>query len=1438
MSRSKVAAAFSGLLGMVAAAIIAVPAQAAPTTITIDFEDQTLGTWSQNDSPTLAYVPDPDDSENTVLSVSGRANGWDGIQSATGVFNEGVEYTISARVRTEGVSENAHFTYNEPSAGEPYVWVGTTPTGTAGEWVTVSGSFIPGSNAENAKVYFEVEGLLDYLIDDITISYEEAEPCVPEPTTHTTVDFGDSTLGTWSQNDSPTLAYVPDPDDSENTVLSVSGRANGWDGIQSATGVFNEGVEYTISARVRTEGVSENAHFTYNEPSAGEPYVWVGTTPTGTAGEWVTVSGSFIPGSNAENAKVYFEVEGLLDYLIDDITITYMSSCSTGPEPGTVVLSTGFEEGLDGWVKREPTDSFSLTRTTADKHGGDYSALVSERVHQGNGIGYDVTELLVPGAQYEFTAWVRLANNSSDELWVSMRATTGANQTFTQPGQFSGLGGGEWKQITTKFYAPVADELFLYIETPYENGDAGDTTDFYVDDISLVVPEPPVVQDLTPIKDTLPFPVGVAIDQRETVGAPSQVLLKHFNQITPENFMKPEGWYDTNGNWSPNQNEIDSLMDFAKANDVRLYGHVLVWHSQTPAWFFQDENGNPLTTSEQDKQFLRDRLRTHINNVVDYLAQWGEYGGDNPVVAFDVVNEVIDDSASYADGMRRSEWYRILGEEFVSLAFQYAEEAFNQGDHVAEGADRPVKLFINDYNTEMSGKRARYLALIDRLLAADVPVDGIGHQFHVSLSMPISALEDALSDASSRNLLQAVTEFDVTTGTPESQAKFIDQGYYYRDAFEVFRSYEEQMFSVTVWGLNDARSWRDSSGGPLIFDDGFQAKPAYYGIVEPSGEEDPLPARLRTANSFAGDVPATAEGIDSPQWDRLPLLPAGSSAGFQTRWTSDGLTVYVEVEDATTTADDAVTVQLGDDEYTLTRAGAGDGAIVEGDAGYQAILQVPLSGAAIGNTLQLDVRVSNEGNVDGWNTPGVLGTVTLVEELSHVNVPEAAIAPVIDGTLDDVWSTSSQIQTLKEISGTNGAIGTFHLLWKDQTLYVYAEVADPTVDVSGSDPWIQDSVEIYVDAANSKNGSYRYDDTQIRINADNVASFGTGDEGFQAARLQSQTKRVTGGYVVEAAISLLEYGGLGTVQGLDVQVNDATGGTRTAIRNWADPTGAGYQSSARWGVATLVEGSLIAQTFTPKVSGSAVVGKTLSVTGLPTGATLSYQWLRNGVAISGATNATYKLVAADAGKQISVRVTSVRDGYLDATKTSAQTAKVLKTFTKTSAPKITGSVKVGKKLTAKVSAWSPAAKFTYQWYSNGKKIKGATKSTFTVKKAQAGTKITVMVTGSRSGYQSVSKLSAAKKVPLLKFTVKKSKLSGPTKVGGTLKVTAGTSSVKTTKSYQWYVNGKKIKGATKSTYTVKAADKGKRITVKVTYKAKYYATKTATVGPTFQIRAR
>jgi endo-1,4-beta-xylanase len=892
------------------------------------------------------------------------------------------------------------------------------------------------------------------------------------------------------------------------------------------------------------------------------------------ATSWTTITGDFTVPADADPAgfQVYLEAaEATATYLVDDILITAPDNGPPGPEPGTVVIDTDFEDGLDGWGPRDGGPGAPTVSLSNVAHAGAAAALVSNRVNQGAGLGHDVTTLFDAGVTYDFSAWLRFAEGQpTDQIWLSLASTNGGSQSFSTLAQFATVTNTGWTQVNASFTMPTAQSALLYFETRFQgSGVVGNTSDFLVDDIIVRVPEPPVIEDLTGIHETTDFPVGVAIDSRETVGGASQLLKKHFNQITPENHMKPEAWYDAERNFRPHEQAI-AMMDFAQDNDIRVYGHVLVWHSQTPAWFFQDAAGQPLTTSAADQQILRDRLRTHVNSIAQSLSQrYGLFGSaTNPLHAFDAVNEVVSDSGEFADGLRRSEWYRILGESFIDLTFQYAHEAFNNVYAVA-GAD-PVTLFINDYNTEQSGKQARYKALVQRLLARGVPVGGVGHQFHVSLATAVNTLDGALTAFEGMPVRQAVTELDVTTGTPVTEARLIEQGYFYRDAFRIFRAHSDDIFAVTAWGLTDGRSWRVSSGAPLLFLDNLRAKPAYYGAVDAE-----LPARLRTANVFAGNVPLTAGAPTDLTWRKLPLNPVEEKAKFQLRWAPDHLTAYVTVNDTTSAGNDQVTFALNGQTYQVARNGTGNVPAVAAarDGGYHLVAHLPLSAAEQGDTATLDVRVSDNGTTTGWNTPGAVGTLTLVEELSYLEVIEVASAPVIDGTADASWAHAGVVTTAKQVSGTNGAIATVRTMWRGQTLYVLAQVADPVVDVSGSDPWTQDSVELYVDGGNFKNGAYRFDDTQIRINADNAVSFGTGDEAFQRARLQSATVRTATGYTVEAAISLLEYGGMDTFHGLDFQVNDASNGNRTAIRNWAEQEGTGYQSTARWGVGRLVRGS-------------------------------------------------------------------------------------------------------------------------------------------------------------------------------------------------------------------------------------------------------------------------
>lgn len=1166
-----VTAAFAAAAVGLTTAVTALSAQAADTVvISSDFESGSADPWQARGS-SIAVVDTDAHGGTHSLAVTGRTANWNGVQTdIVGLVLPGQTVTVSGWIKLlDPGSTDAKFTVQETTGGG-FTQVTNPVTVDDTAWVEMAGTYTVPAGEAGLVLYVEATAeTASFLVDDITVTASGEGTDPNAPVTVTAVDFDDETLGDWTQSGGPTLAYV-DADDGK--ALSIT-RAADYEGIQSPTALLEQGVVYTFSMRAKLPDDSPldstDVRFVV-KPN----YNWV-ANGTITKDGWTELSGTYtLPAdvTDPNAVQIYIgtadQSVGAYTLLVDDILVT--RPAGTGDHT-PVDLTFDFEDGLQGWEPRDAGGSPTVAVTDAEAHGGTYAALVSDRDGQGDGIRLDVSEVFESSVTYDVTAWVKMAaGEEPDDIWLSMQRTNEGADTFDTLGQFANVGSSAWTQVETSFTMADAETAFLYFETSFNTGGPGS---FLVDDITIRSRDV-VIEPLTPLKDTVDFPLGVAIDSRETVGSSAELTLRHFNQVTAENHMKVEAWYDEEQNFRMHPEAI-SVMDFAQENDLGVYGHVLLWHSQTPAWFFQNDAGEPLTDSDADQQFLRDRLRTHIFNTAETIAdRYGLFGSDtNPLVAWDVVNEVISDSPEFADGLRRSEWYRILGEEFIDLAFQYANEAFN-GDYAADGVAHPVTLFINDYNTDQGGKQDRYYALVDRLLDRGVPVDGVGHQFHVSLSTPVAALETALNRFTDLPVVQAVTEMDVTVGTPVTQANLIEQGYYYRDAFNVFREYQAatgDMFCVTIWGLQDARSWR-SAQAPLLFDSGLQGKPAYYGAA---GQE--LEPRLLAELSFAGSVPLDASATTAHDWQRLPLHEVEDVAAFQTRWAADHLTVFVQVDDATNDASDGFVVVVGENTYAFGRDGAGDvpGVVTETAEGWSAVVHVPLTDAASGDVVDFDLQVTDGETTTGWNAPGVLGTLTLVEPLSFTEVAEAPAAPTIDGEVDDVWALANVVTTDTQIEGSADGAATAEVrtLWSGDgsTLYVLADVTDDQIDVSGSDPWIQDSVEIFLDAGNHRNGPYRYEDTQIRINVENVTSFGTGDETFQRDRLASATTLTDTGYRVEASISLLEEGGAGTFHGLDFQVNDGTDGARTSVRMWADPTGISYQSTARWGVAQLVE---------------------------------------------------------------------------------------------------------------------------------------------------------------------------------------------------------------------------------------------------------------------------
>jgi endo-1,4-beta-xylanase len=300
--------------------------------------------------------------------------------------------------------------------------------------------------------------------------------------------------------------------------------------------------------------------------------------------------------------------------------------------------------------------------------------------------------------------------------------------------------------------------------------------------------------------------------------------MKQFSSVTPENAMKM-------GPIHPDPNryawqDSDAIVAFAQKNGMKVRGHTLCWHNQTPRWFFTDSTGKQVS-----REVLLGRLKQHINDVV------GRYKGK--IYAWDVVNEAVPDTS--ASIYRRSKFYEIIGEDYIEKAFEYAH-----------AADPDAKLFYNDYNTESSAKREKIFQLLKKLKDKKVPVHGVGLQGHWSIYEPTrQELEKSIEQFASLGLAVQITELDVSvhpkeherrakkpTDTGELTAEMVDkQAVQYKMLFDVFRKYKGTVTGVTFWNVSDKTTWLDNfpvpnrKDYPLLFDQNYQPKKAFEGVV-------------------------------------------------------------------------------------------------------------------------------------------------------------------------------------------------------------------------------------------------------------------------------------------------------------------------------------------------------------------------------------------------------------------------------------------------------------------------------------------------------------------------------------------------------------------------------------------------------------------------------
>ncbi|MBQ6018455.1 MAG: endo-1,4-beta-xylanase [Clostridiales bacterium] len=300
-----------------------------------------------------------------------------------------------------------------------------------------------------------------------------------------------------------------------------------------------------------------------------------------------------------------------------------------------------------------------------------------------------------------------------------------------------------------------------------------------------------------------------------------QMILTQFNSVTPENELKPENVLDAAAclkdpakyNESPaiHFDAAKPILDFCKENGISMRGHTLIWHSQTPSWFFYenyDVNGQLAS-----RDLMLKRMENYIDSVINYC----ETNYPGVIYAWDVCNECIDDGG----GIRQSYWTQTIGNDFVEKAFEFARKH----------APSNVQLFYNDYNEYQGSKQDDIINLLKPIAAAG-NIDGMGMQSHISSGLdPDYYISAAKRYADELGVIIHITELDVTA--PKSQNPMYDQGVYMQKLFTAIIEADKAgvpIECVTVWGLTDDMSWK-SSTKPLLFYGNLSPKPAYEGVM-------------------------------------------------------------------------------------------------------------------------------------------------------------------------------------------------------------------------------------------------------------------------------------------------------------------------------------------------------------------------------------------------------------------------------------------------------------------------------------------------------------------------------------------------------------------------------------------------------------------------------
>lgn len=506
---------------------------------------------------------------------------------------------------------------------------------------------------------------------------------------------------------------------------------------------------------------------------------------------------------------------------------------------GKVIYSTDFEDGdVSLFTNRGGDDTTELSASEDFASSGSKALLASGRSESWNGPAFRLDTVCEPNTQYYVSAKIKGRYYTNAMLSFQYSGTDGKPKYSNL---VQNLNGSDWITVTNAKVSFTEDMTDVYVY--FEGGDG----DMFIDDFSIVeVPAKPIEEDIESLSDVYAgyFRMGTALTPSDLSSKSFMALAqKHLgDSVTVGNEMKPDSvldheaclaYFEETGDDTTPQISFSAatpVLNYAKKNNIPVRIHTLVWHSQTPNWFFKEGYADDGAWVDKDKM-----LKRMENYIKAYFETLEELYPEIDFYACDVVNEAwLEDGNPRQPGEQvsgsyeKSAWVKVFGDNsFIEPAFTYARKYAPEG----------CKLYYNDYNEYMDGKLNKIIEMATDLKEKGL-IDGIGMQSHLdarqslSASFPSPAMyKNALAKYAATGLDIQITELDATVPDKSGTQYFDVQAEYYSAIFDAIVEYKDYVSAVIFWGITDDISWR-ASQNPLIFDADFKAKPAYYSIID------------------------------------------------------------------------------------------------------------------------------------------------------------------------------------------------------------------------------------------------------------------------------------------------------------------------------------------------------------------------------------------------------------------------------------------------------------------------------------------------------------------------------------------------------------------------------------------------------------------------------